>query len=71
MLVPLVIGYFMEMVDQYNDAVSAYKKGFEIDPNNEVLKSVLADSQAGEVRAGERELGDGQQRGEARILQKL
>uniref|UniRef100_A0A7N2N6R3 Uncharacterized protein n=1 Tax=Quercus lobata TaxID=97700 RepID=A0A7N2N6R3_QUELO len=29
----------------YDDAVSAYKKGLEYDPNNEALKSDLADEQ--------------------------
>ncbi|KAE8698148.1 hypothetical protein F3Y22_tig00110602pilonHSYRG00238 [Hibiscus syriacus] len=31
---------------QYQEAVSAYKKGLEIDPNNEALKSGLADAQS-------------------------
>lgn len=30
----------------YNDAVEAYKKGLEIDPNNEALKSGLSDAQS-------------------------
>uniref|UniRef100_A0A7C9FMX1 STI1 domain-containing protein n=1 Tax=Opuntia streptacantha TaxID=393608 RepID=A0A7C9FMX1_OPUST len=31
---------------QYSDAIAAYKQGLEIDPNNEALKSGLADAQA-------------------------
>ncbi|KAK7330721.1 hypothetical protein VNO77_24919 [Canavalia gladiata] len=31
---------------QHDDAVSAYKKGLQVDPNNEPLKSGLADAQA-------------------------
>ncbi|GAB4844938.1 hypothetical protein Ancab_038333, partial [Ancistrocladus abbreviatus] len=31
---------------QYSDAIFAYKKGLEIDPNNEALKSGLADAQS-------------------------
>ncbi|KAM3687075.1 hypothetical protein ACB098_10G050000 [Castanea mollissima] len=35
----------------YDDAVSAYKKGLEYDPNNEALKSGLADAQASVSRS--------------------
>ena len=35
----------------YDDAVSAYKKGLEYDPNNEALKSGLADAQASASRS--------------------
>ncbi|OIW10821.1 hypothetical protein TanjilG_27767 [Lupinus angustifolius] len=36
---------------QHSDAVSAYKKGLEIDPNNDALKSGLADAQAATAAA--------------------
>ncbi|KAK9068015.1 hypothetical protein SSX86_012126 [Deinandra increscens subsp. villosa] len=36
---------------QYDDAVSAYNKGLEVDPNNETLKSGLADAQAAQAAA--------------------
>ncbi|CAI9093789.1 OLC1v1029366C2 [Oldenlandia corymbosa var. corymbosa] len=36
---------------QFEDAASAYKKGLEFDPNNEALKSGLADAQAAQSRS--------------------
>ncbi|KAL1559750.1 Hsp70-Hsp90 organizing protein 2 [Salvia divinorum] len=38
-------------LQSYNDAVSAYRKGLEIDPNNEALKSGLADAEASLARS--------------------
>ncbi|CAA0820581.1 Hsp70-Hsp90 organizing protein 3 [Striga hermonthica] len=35
----------------YGEAVSAYRKGLEIDPNNEALKSGLADAEAASARS--------------------
>jgi len=37
-------------LNNYNDAVLAYRKGLKIDPNNEVLKSGLSDAQSGQGR---------------------
>ncbi|KAL8210123.1 hypothetical protein R6Q57_006855 [Mikania cordata] len=36
---------------QFEDAVLAYKKGLEVDPNNETLKSGLADAQSAQAAA--------------------
>ncbi|XP_009604962.1 hsp70-Hsp90 organizing protein 3-like [Nicotiana tomentosiformis] len=44
----------------YNDAVLAYKEGLKVDPNNEVLKSGLADAQSAQARARFRGSGPGQ-----------
>ncbi|XP_050227137.1 hsp70-Hsp90 organizing protein 1-like [Mercurialis annua] len=38
-------------LNQVQDAISAYKKGLEVDPNNEALKSGLADAQAAASRS--------------------
>lgn len=35
----------------YDEAVAAYKKGLEVDPNNEALKSGLADAQSSQSRS--------------------
>ncbi|KAM1053146.1 hypothetical protein FF1_000659 [Malus domestica] len=40
-----------EILDQYNNAVLAYKKGLEIDPNNKARKSGLVNTQAGAARS--------------------
>ncbi|GAA0157068.1 hypothetical protein LIER_14412 [Lithospermum erythrorhizon] len=39
-------------LNRINDAVQAYKKGLEIDPNNEALKSGLKDAEAAQARPG-------------------
>lgn len=36
---------------QFDEAVSAYNKGLEVDPNNETLKSGLADAQSAQAKA--------------------
>lgn len=41
-------------LSHFDDAVSAYSKGLEIDPNNEPLKSGLADAQAAAAAAASR-----------------
>ncbi|KAG9452421.1 hypothetical protein H6P81_005325 [Aristolochia fimbriata] len=38
-------------IGNYEEAVSSYKKGLEFDPNNEALKSGLADAQSAAARA--------------------
>ncbi|KAF8032860.1 hypothetical protein BT93_D1673 [Corymbia citriodora subsp. variegata] len=40
------LGAAYQGLGRYDDAVSAYKRGLEIDPGNEALKSGLADAQA-------------------------
>lgn len=41
-------------LNQHQDAIAAYRKGLEIDPNNEALKSGLADAQAAAAAATSR-----------------
>ncbi|CAI9755364.1 unnamed protein product [Fraxinus pennsylvanica] len=43
----------------YNDAVLAYRKGLEIDPNNDPLKSGLADAEAALARSSSPRTGPG------------
>lgn len=41
-------------LQSYSDAISSYKKGLEIDPNNDALKSGLADAESASSRSSSR-----------------